>query len=342
MSGSPAFIIAATVVLIALSAFFVVIEFSLLAARRHRLETRAATRAGARAALRGMNELTLMLAVAQFGITICTFALGSVTKPAVNAWLSPVLLAWGAPNWLADSGAFILSLLVVTFLHLVVGEMAPKSWAIAHPEFAATLIGLPARAMAWALRPLLSWVNRIANRLVAATGFAPADSRALGGQDLDTIRQMVEHSVAVGALDDSYRSQLTSVFDLDRLRVADLLSPGGRRPTSVSARATVQDALAAAAASGHLRILVERDGGAAPGVVHVRDVLREPTERAIGEFAREPLRVAADARVYEALTQMRAAGEQFAIVMRGDEFVGVITLADVLRGVLPDGAAMTW
>ncbi|NNV09109.1 DUF21 domain-containing protein, partial [Geobacillus sp. MMMUD3] len=118
MTDAPLFVIVGTIALIVLSAFFVIIEFSLLAARRHRLEEQASTSAPARAALRGMNELTIMLAVAQFGITICTFALGAITKPAVDAWLAPLFTAVGAPFWLADSAAFVLSLLFVTFLHL--------------------------------------------------------------------------------------------------------------------------------------------------------------------------------------------------------------------------------
>ena len=90
-------VIIVTVALIALSALFVIIEFALLGARRHRLEELAPSRRSARAALRGMNELTLMLAGAQLGITICTFALGAVTKPAVDAWLGPMLLSAGLP-----------------------------------------------------------------------------------------------------------------------------------------------------------------------------------------------------------------------------------------------------
>ncbi len=91
-----------TALLIVLSAFFVVIEFALLGARGHRLEAEAATNRSARAALRGINELTIMLAGAQLGITTCTFALGAVTKPAVDAWLAPILTSWGAAAQLAD------------------------------------------------------------------------------------------------------------------------------------------------------------------------------------------------------------------------------------------------
>lgn len=89
----PLIVTLATVALIALSALFVIIEFALLGARRHRLEEMAATSPSARAALRGMNDLTLMLAGSQLGITLCTFALGAITKPALDYWLGPILLA---------------------------------------------------------------------------------------------------------------------------------------------------------------------------------------------------------------------------------------------------------
>ena len=84
------FVTIATAALIILSAIFVIIEFALLGARRHRLEERAVESRSARAALKGMNELTVMLAGAQLGITACTFALGAITKPAVDAWLGPL------------------------------------------------------------------------------------------------------------------------------------------------------------------------------------------------------------------------------------------------------------
>src|SRR5690606_6563588 len=118
-----------TIALIVASAFFVIVEFSLLAARRHRLEAEAEGSASARAALRGVNELTVMLAFAQLGITAASFLLGAITKPAIDYALAPVLEAWGLPDMVADITAFMLALIVVTFLHLVIGEMAPKSWA---------------------------------------------------------------------------------------------------------------------------------------------------------------------------------------------------------------------
>src|SRR5690625_4106542 len=128
---NPWIVIIVTVGIIILSAFFVIMEFSLMGARRYRLEAQAEQSRAARAALRSMNELTIMLAGAQLGITACTFILGAVTKPAVDSFLAPLIGNIGLPDWISGSASFILALFVVTFLHLVIGEMAPNSWSIA-------------------------------------------------------------------------------------------------------------------------------------------------------------------------------------------------------------------
>ncbi|WOQ70410.1 hemolysin family protein [Microbacterium limosum] len=326
-------VIVATIALIALSAFFVVIEFALLGARRHRLEELATTKRSARAAIRGSNELTIMLAGAQLGITACTFALGAVTKPAVDAWLLPLFSSW-MPAWGADAVAFALALFIVTFLHLVVGEMAPKSWAIAHPERAALLIALPARAFIWVFRPLLLWINNMANRLVAASGIEPVDRAAAGGYDTATLRHLVEHSAAVGALDSSYQASLRGAMELETLTVDDLV-PHDVVPTSVAHDATVADVQRAAQESGHLRILLGSPEQGIEGVVHVRDTLLESPDRPARELARAPFVVASGTLVHEALARMRRESQQLAIVMDGSRYVGLVTLADALRNVLP-------
>lgn len=324
----------ATIGLIALSAFFVIIEFALLGARRHRLEETAATDPSARAALRGVNELTLMLAGAQLGITACTFALGAITKPALDYWMGPIFEGWGLPEWGAGALAFGLSLLIVTFLHLVVGEMAPKSWAIAHPETAAKVIGIPSRIYIWPFRPLLGWVNSIANRLVRASGVEPVESAAVGGQNADTIRHLVELSARSGALEPEFRDSLEGVIDLETLRLDELVDMSAT-PTAVPVGATVADVQAAAASSGHMRILFGDPAAEVPRVVHVRDTLLDEPEAQAAPFARDALVLAADTPVYETLARMRALSQQLAIVIDDGRFVGVVTLSDVLRKVLP-------
>lgn len=337
--SDPLIVILATIALIALSAFFVIIEFALLGARRHRLEELAVNSRSARAALRGMNDLTLMLAGAQLGITVCTFALGAVTKPAIDAWLGPVFTTWGLPEWAAGGAAFALSLFVVTFLHLVVGEMAPKSWAIAHPERSALSIGIIARAYIWPLRPLLSWVNSIANSLVKATGVEPVESAAVGGQDIATIRQLVEHSAKVGVLETGVQQQISGLIDLGTLPVSALVAKDVK-PTHVTPEATVADVRSAATRSGHMRILLLGADNIPPSVVHVRDTLLLEDTQLASESARPAFVLEAATPVYEALASMRESSVQFAVVMENGAVRGIITLADILQRVLPASRAL--
>jgi CBS domain containing-hemolysin-like protein len=333
--SDPIAVTAVTALLIALSAFFVAAEFALLAAKRHRLQDRAADSRSARAALRSFNELTVLLAGCQLGITACALALGAITKPAVKYALTPVLESTGAPDWVADTSAFVLALIVVTFLHLVVGEMAPKSWAIAHPEAAATLLALPMRGFMWATRPLLVALNEMANWCLRRVGVEPQASVATG-QTAEDLRQLVEHSANVGALDASYSTQLTEALDLQTLTVGDLVSPG-RGITAVDESNGVEQVQTASRESGHLRILVTR-ADQIVGVVHVRETVSGDDSRAAGELMRPVFRLDAATPVYAALTMMRETRNHLAVV-EGAAGHGVVTLTDVLLRLFPRAAA---
>jgi CBS domain containing-hemolysin-like protein len=320
-----------TIGLIALSAFFVIIEFSLMAARRHRLEAEAVGKKSARAALRGMNELTIMLAGAQLGITGCTFALGAITKPALDYRLGPILEQLGLPLVLAGVLSFSLSLVAVTFLHLVVGEMAPKSWAIANPEIAAKAIGMPSRIYLWPLRPFLATVNDIAAALVRRAGFTPIDRAAVGGYNADTIRLLVEHSAEVGVLEPRLKNQLAEALRLQNITADDILS--AHEISAVDAGATVAELQAESRRSGHLRVLT-LESGVISGYVHVRDSLALPPEASLVAITRACYRVAPETPVYEMLREMRATGVQLAIVetTNGPQ---VLTIKDVIKRILP-------
>lgn len=328
--SNPWVVVVVTIVLIAASAFFVAVEFALIAARRHRLEDAASGSRSARAALRSASELSVLLAGSQLGITVCTLALGAVTKPAVHHWITPGLESLGAPLWLADVAGFILALIVVTFLHLVVGEMAPKSWAIAHPERSAILLAVPMRIFMWFTRPVIAWLNRLANWVLRKVGVEAVDQVAAGG-DPETLRQLVEHSATVGALDTHYHEHLTSALDLASLTIADVatvVDPDGvdldAGPAQIQERARV---------SGHLRLMV-RQGTAVRGVVHVRDSLEAAADTTAADLMRPILEVAPTDLVYDVLNRMRQDRNHIAVVVDGDAVVGVLSLDDVLTRLL--------
>lgn len=330
--SNPWTIVIITTALIALSAFFVAVEFALLAAKRHRLEDAAPTSRSARAALRSSTELTVLLAGSQLGITACALALGAITKPAVHHWLTPLFETWGSPLWLADVAGFVLALIIVTFLHLVVGEMAPKSWAIAHPETSATMLAIPMRVFMWFTRPLLIALNSMANWCLVKVGVEPA-AQVNNGQNPDDLRHLVEHSANVGALDASYVSQLSGALDLQSLTVRDLVREGSR-PTTVPVGASVSAVQDATRASGHLRILVG-DIESVSGVVHVRDTLGRPDDSPVADLVREVPSFDPATPVYSALATMRETRNHLAIVTDEETVFGVITLSDVLSRLFP-------
>lgn len=323
--------LAVTVGLIAASAFFVAVEFALIAARRSRLEDAAPHSRAARAALRSASELSVLLAGSQLGITVCTLALGAVAKPAVHYWLTPAVQGLGAPLWLADVAGFVLALLVVTFLHLVVGEMAPKSWAIAHPETSATMLAIPMRAFMFVTRPVIVRLNHLANWCLRKVGVDPVDQVSTG-QNPDALRHLVEHSATVGTLDERYRGHLTSALELQALTVGDMVRLNAE-PSSVPPDANPAKIQETAKRTGHLRLLVRGDGPV-EGVVHVRDSLHGESEVTAADLMRPALTLDVSEPVYEALTMMRETRSHLCTVTDAGHVVGLITLDDVLERLL--------
>lgn len=332
MSDNPWVVVPATLAIVAFSAFFVAVEFAALAAKRHRLEEAAPDSRAARAALRNSSELTLLLAGSQLGITAATLALGAISKPALDHWLTPLLEGWGVPAVAADVAGFVLALLVVTLIHLVVGEMAPKSWAIAHPERSATLLAVPMRAFLAIFRPLLRALNASANALVRTVGVEPVNEVATGHSP-DALRQLVEHSANVGALDARFSAQISSALELERLTVRELVDPGAPL-VAVPVDAVVGAVREATRRTGHLRILLG-DRNRICGVVHVRDTLTAPTDAPAAEFARPVFTLDADTTVHAALTAMRETRNHLVVLTDAGAVFGVLTLPDVLRRLLP-------
>ena len=318
--------------IVGLSAFFVAIEFALVAARRNRLEEAAETSVSARAAVRSARELSLLLAGSQLGITLCTLALGAIGKPAVHHLMAPAMEAWGIPDASADVVAFVLSLLVVTFVHLVVGEMAPKSWAISHPERSATLLAIPMRMFMWLTRPALIGLNAMANWCLHRAGVEPVNEVS-SGRNADDLRQLLDHSTNAGALDQQRHDQLATVLELPTRPLHQILRPN-QHLVQVRTDSTIDDIQQAARTSGHLRLVVTDHNGPL-GVVHVRDTLTRPPRTTAAELMRPLQTFPSSTPVYAALNTMRESRQHLATVHTNGKLIGIITLQDLLNELLP-------
>lgn len=319
--------------LLAFNALFVAAEFAFVSSRRHRLEEIAARnnnrliRMTARSAIGGGKQLSLMLAGAQLGITLCTLGLGQVTEPAIEHTLEPVFATIGIPESLRLPIALTIALALVTFLHMVVGEMAPKSWALTHPERSVLLLTLPFRGFTWLMRPLLSALNALTNAILRVFGVQPRNELATTRTPRQ-LAMLVGESGRMGLLDREEHDLLTRALRLGDEGIEPLMVPI-EKAASVAPTATAQQIKQAAARSGHLRLLVGRTGA-----LHARDALLQPTKTA-ADLSRQVPKLPSTTQVPEAVTTLQEARAHLALVTnQHNEVVGMVTLTDLLGELL--------
>ncbi|GAA2544066.1 hemolysin family protein [Winogradskya consettensis] len=323
--------------LLAGNAFFVAAEFALVASKRYRLEHAAADGSrAAKAALDGSRELSIMLAGAQLGITLCSLGLGALAEPAIEHLLAPLLHDIGLHEVPSEIIALLFALVVVTFLHLVIGEMMPKSWAITDPERSATLLALPFRGFVRVVRPALVALNWLANAALRPFGVHAQDqlAQAHGPEEMNIL---LERSRAEGLIGAEQTELLTSMLKLQETTVADVLILDDQLVT-VAPDSSALDVEAASLRSGRSRLAVVSPAtGAVVGVVHVREAVRATTA-GIDVTAEELMDSAfvldAAVTVTDAVTAMRGARAQLAMVTRGGERVGFVALEDLLEQVI--------
>ena len=326
-----------SLVLLVANAFFVAAEFAIVASNRHRLEDELAATGSraARAAVRASRELSLMLAGAQLGITLCTLGLGALAKPAVADLLEPVFMATGIPQNVSYVVAVVFAVSIVVFLHMVVGEMAPKSWAISHPERSALLLALPFRAFAWISRPALSILNGVANATLRAFKVEPQDTlaQAHGPEDL---RILLAQSREHGLLEEPDHRMLSGVLRLQTKTLAAVMVPA-TSIASIPALAEPADVEEISRRSGRSRLVV-LEGSRHVGIVHVREAVLATAGSArpsVRELMQTPLRLESDLSLIDAVSQMRQQRAQLALVTDpAGEVIGLTALEDLIEEIL--------
>lgn len=330
MSTAWALILSA--LLLVVNGFFVAAEFALVASKRYRLE-QAAERGSwaARAALAGNRELSLMLAGAQLGITASTLGLGALAEPALEHVLAPALAALGLPATASTAVAFVVALGVVAFLHVVVGEMAPKSWAITHPERSALLLALPFRGFARLVRPVLAALQWTANLVLLAFRVQPQEALAAAHGPAE-MRMLLESSRREGLLDPEHHQLLSRMLPLARTSLTQVMTPIDQLATvHLHDPADVIEAACRTAGRSRLGVV---DNGAILGLVHVRDVVRATTTGRPASAASlmiPTITLDAGLSLAAAATRMRAAGAHLVLVAADGEVTGFVALEDLLE-----------
>jgi len=326
-------------ILLALNAFFVAVEISLLAARRGVIEARAeAGDRRATAALNALRELSVTFSGAQLGITLMSLGLGAVAEPAVAASLKGLLGRTSLPESASAAIAIAIALSIVVFLHMVVGEMAPKNLAIARAEDLALIVARPFALYVRAFRPLIVLLNSIANGLARVVGVTVVDERELGygAEELLLVLGQARES---GSIDIGDARLFAAVLELRDVDARSAMTPRIDLDTVASAM-TISDALEVAATSGHTRLPVyEGDVDHVVGILHVKDLLvsdRDATT-AVTEVMRPIVAVPESRDLESLLRELLLSRAQAAIVI--DEFggtAGLVTLEDLVEELVGD------
>ncbi|MBD5786313.1 HlyC/CorC family transporter [Cellulosimicrobium terreum] len=331
MSSTTALLVG--LLLLAGNAFFVGAEFAVISARRSAIEPLAEQGdRRARTVLWAMEHVSLMLACAQLGVTVCSTGLGIVAEPALAHLVEAPLHALGVSTALAHPIAFVVALAVVVYLHVVLGEMVPKNLAVSGPETAVLWFGPPLVWLGRVLRPIIVALNWVANHVVRWSGVEPKDevASAFTAQEVQSI---VEHSQAEGVLRDE-QGLLSGAIEFSERSAADVMVAVGAL-VAVTEGCTPDEVERLVAKTGFSRFPVLDRTGELVGYLHVKDVLYADASTRHEPVPAWRVRALAAAEgpdeVEDVLRAMQRSGAHLARVDDGGTALGVVFLEDILE-----------
>jgi CBS domain containing-hemolysin-like protein len=322
-------------VLLIANAFFVGAEFAVISARRSQIEPRA--EAGNRAAkttLWAMEHATLMLATSQLGITVCSLLILNVSEPAIHHLLEIPLGLTGLTDAVTATIAFVVALVVVSFLHVVVGEMVPKNLSFSVPDRAALLLAPPLVFFGTMVKPVIRALNASANGVLRLFGVEPK-SEANSAFTVDEVANIVAQSTKAGVLTDRIGA-LNAAFEFSAKKVRDIAV---RMPdlVSLSEAATPAEVERSVAQHGFSRYVLVNEHGEPTGYLHLKDVLdleetHEFNEPVPPKRIRQLISIFEGTDLEDALTSMRRLGVHLARVFdESGTAKGVIFLEDIIE-----------
>jgi CBS domain containing-hemolysin-like protein len=337
-----------TILLLGANAFFVGSEFALISARRDRLEALAEHgKKSAVTVIRAGENLSLMLAGAQLGITICSILLGRVGEPAVAHLLEKPFELAGISDAVLHTVSFFIALGIVVTLHVLLGEMVPKNIAIAGPESTAMLL-IPTY-LVWIrmARPLIAFYNWCANTTLRTFRVEPRDELDVTVSTVE-LSEMIAESLSEGLLDPEEHGRLTRALQI-RNRVAnDVAVPLTEIRAVPAARAgagpTVGAVQRALTETGYSRFPITDDSGDYLGYLHIKDVLplvADPDAVMDAAMVRPLPRVPASLSLPDALSRLRRSNAHLALLTETDGSISAMValedLVEDLVGTVRDG-----
>jgi CBS domain containing-hemolysin-like protein len=332
----------AVILLVGANGFFVAAEFSLVSVRRTRIaELVASGNASAEAVQKAISNPDRVIAATQLGITLASLGLGWIGEPALSHWLYPVvrLFPGDIQSEVSHSIAAGISFAIITFLHVVVGELAPKSIALQDPERTSLMVARPTLWVEWIFKPVILVLNGTGNALLKLVGVKPASGHELV-HSVNELKMLVTASAESGVVEEDESEMLHAIFDFGQLLVRQVMIPR-TEIVAVDADMLLDDVTRLVTENSYTKLPVyEDDLDQILGILHIKDLLRMITQE--GEqhgtaraLVRETLYVPETLSVNQLLHQFRDNRQHIAIVM--DEYggtAGLVTLEDILEEIV--------
>jgi putative hemolysin len=323
----------AVAVLILLNGFFVAGEYALVTVRRTRMKELADEGSRtARAVVKITSDPPRFIAAMQLGVTLTSLAIGA---------LGETVLARLFDDWLATILAVLLAFLIITFLHVVVGELVPKGLALSYSERIALAVSAPVRLFFFVFKPLIWVLQRSSEIAQRAIGVDPTFTEGEAHSEAE-LKMLLEVSTEHGEIEQDEREMLYKVFDFAEKEVADVMVP---RPdvVGISIDLAPDQAMAAMLEAPYTRYPVYRETlDDIVGIVHVRDLVASLHNGARGtvtlaDLVRSPYVVPETKDLGALLADFRRTSQHIAIVV--DEYgatAGIVTLEDLLEEIVGD------
>ncbi len=332
----------AVALLVLANGFFVAAEFALVSVRGTRIrELVAQGNAGAKWVQKALKDPDQVIAATQLGITLASLGLGWVGEPALSHLLEPIIELFpgewqeGASHSIASGFSFA----IITFLHVVVGELAPKSIALQNPEETSLRVARPTLWTEWIFKPFIWALNGTGNALLRLVGVDPAAGHELV-HSVEELKMIVSASAEEGVVASEESEMLHAIFDFGELLVRRVMIPR-TEISAFEADIRLNEAIEIAIQSSFTKFpIYDDDLDNIIGIVHIKDLLRaeripEKENCKIRELARETYFVPESVPVRSVLQQFRAKRRHIAIVM--DEFggtAGLVTLEDLMEEIV--------
>jgi CBS domain containing-hemolysin-like protein len=324
-----------TIFLVLLNGFFVAAEFAIVKVRSSQIAIQAGT-ASKRAAQIVIDNLDGFLAATQLGITLASLGLGWIGEDVVSHLILNLMQSLGlsfSPE-LSHQIALPVAFTILTVMHIVFGELAPKTLAIRYPTPTTLSVSIPLRVFYFIFKPFIAVLNGFAGLILKLFGIKPVHE----GEEIhseEELKLIIAESEEGGAIESSERELIQNVFDFDNRIIKQVMVPRFKI-SGISASSTLEQAVSIIFKEGYSRYPVYESGlDEIVGVVHTKDIMRhyiEKTGKTLGEIANKAYYVTENKPIDQVLREFQRKKVQMAIVV--SEYggtIGIVTLEDVLE-----------